>query len=137
LKLNAYMSKVQTNLVLAKKINVHAIDDERTDISDDDELIQISLRNLQSGFLVKPHSHLIRRPEKLNANEVWLVLAGQVEARIFDVDDTPVDSLLLNEGDLIAFYNGGHSLKVLKPHTKFIEFKSGPYLGVVNDKRSF
>jgi hypothetical protein len=88
------MSKVQTNLVLAKKINVHAINDERTDISDDDELIQISLRNLQSGFLVKPHSHLIRRPEKLNANEVWLVLAGQVEARIFDVDDTPVDSLL-------------------------------------------
>ena len=60
-----------------------------------------------------------------------------MEARIFDVDDTPVISLLLNVGDLIAFYTGGHSLQVLKSHTKFIEFKSGPYLGVVNDKRSF
>jgi len=132
-----YMSKVQSDKVLAKIINVYETNDERTDISDENELIQISLRNLQNGFTVKPHSHLIRRPEKFNANEVWLVLSGQVEARIFDFDDTSIDSLLLTGGDLIAFYNGGHSLQVLEAHTKFIEFKSGPYLGVINDKRSF
>jgi hypothetical protein len=131
------MSNVQPDIVLAKSINVYETHDERTDISDEDELIQISVRNLQTGFSVDPHSHLIRKPEKLDANEVWLVLSGQVEARIFDVDDTPVISLHLNVGDLIAFYTGGHSLQVLKSHTKFIEFKSGPYLGVVNDKRSF
>ena len=131
------MSNVQPDIVLAKSINVYETHDERTDISDEHELIQISIRNFQTGFSVDPHSHLIRKPEKLDANEVWLVLSGQVEARIFDVDDTPVISLLLNVGDLIAFYTGGHSLQVLKSHTKFIEFKSGPYLGVVNDKRSF
>ena len=79
------MSNVQPDIVLAKSINVYETHDERTDISDEHELIQISVRNLQTGFSVDPHSHLIRKPEKLDANEVWLVLSGQVEARIFDV----------------------------------------------------
>ena len=132
-----YSSRIQSKKILAKVVNVFEIHEDRTDLSEENELIQVSVRNFNEGFYVEPHSHLNRKPEQFNANEIWLVLSGEVEASIFDIDDKHVDTLLIKEGDLIAFYNGGHSLKVVKSPSKFIEFKSGPYLGVLNDKRSF
>ena len=137
MKSRIFASKIRPEKILVKIINVYNSDESRTDLSDSAESIQIILRNFKEPYSVAPHSHFDRVPQQYNANEVWVLISGTARADIFDVDDSFVASVELMEGDLAAFFNGGHSLTILNAPVKLLEFKSGPYPGVEGDKRNF
>ena len=68
------------------------------------------------------------------AQESWVVIKGLVEVTFYDIDDTILDKVILNPGDVSITYRGGHNYKILSDDTLVYEFKTGPYLGQQYDK---
>ena len=66
--------------------------------------------------------------------EVWVVLKGKLRSSLYDFDDKLLKEIILKAGDCIAFFRGGHELKVLEDNTYFYEIKNGPYNGISQDK---
>ena len=53
----------------------------------------------------------------------------------YDLNDKIVKKILLNDGDCVIIYSGGHSLSILEDDTILYEFKNGPYYGPEKDKK--
>jgi len=44
--------------------------------------------------------------------------------------------VILEDGDCLVLFRGGHSLEVLDKNTIMYEFKTGPYFGFEKDKET-
>jgi cupin fold WbuC family metalloprotein len=130
-------SVVEPSTTICKFINANEATQHRSDFSSTDSALQVSLRLLSNNVKVPPHAHMQVEKKYEIQNESWFIFSGKVLALIYDLNDELLSKLTLSAGDLIVFYNGGHSLEVLVDNTIFIEHKSGPYLGAENDKRNF
>ena len=120
--------------IICSFILKNQINEYRTDLSDENELLQGSARILKKDIYVKPHKHLPVKRETLGTQESWVVIEGKVLATLYDLDDSKLEEIELKAGSCMIFYRGGHSLKVIDDNTIFYEFKNGPYLGYDNDK---
>jgi mannose-6-phosphate isomerase-like protein (cupin superfamily) len=107
----------------------------RAQIVDSDEFLQVASLELKKGENFSAHKHLWKDlPTNRNiAQESWVILKGRVEVTFFDLDNSQLEKLVLNAGDISITLYGGHGYKVLED-TIAIEFKSGPYLGQILDK---
>jgi len=110
------------------------ITERRTDLSPDDEILQVCGRKMNQGVFVPAHRHLETIRNTNLTQEAWVLLKGKVEADFYDVDDSFLCKKIINSGDVVVLYRGGHSLKVIEDDTIFYEFKNGPYYGVDKDK---
>ena len=128
-------SKVEPDKILLSILRFDEIKDTRTDISPDDEFLQVSGTVLSSNFKVKAHKHKYQKRTTNLTQEAWIVLKGKVKARFFDLDDKQIFETILKNGDCISIFRGGHSLEVLEDKTVFYEFKNGPYNGALEDKQ--
>lgn len=116
-------------------MTLSTIRSQRHDLTYASEELQVSARKYSKEFTVKPHSHLKLERQTTSTAESWVVMRGSVQASLFDVDDTLIESVLLEEGDCMVFLNGGHGLKAGSEGAVVYEFKNGPYYGVDLDKR--
>jgi cupin fold WbuC family metalloprotein len=130
---NKIYSKKDGSLI-ASIIRLNDIKPYRTDISPESEFIQVSGRILEPNTYVKPHKHKPIKRETTITQECWIVLSGKIQADIYDIDDSKLDSIVINHGDCMVFFKGGHSLLSLEEDTIFYEIKNGPYYGYENDK---
>jgi mannose-6-phosphate isomerase-like protein (cupin superfamily) len=126
-------SKVNKELLLVinKKKDILI---NRTNLSPDDALLQASSKILTKNDLFKPHKHNNIKRETLGTNEAWVILSGSIEAQFWDIDDTPIHKEVLEEGDCVVVFSGGHGFKVQEEGTILYEFQNGPYFGQVKDK---
>lgn len=129
-----YHSKVDKEKLIFSILKFDDINEKRVDICPDHEYLQVSGRIMNQGFVAPPHKHL-----KINRNtdmtqESWIILEGKVKASFYDVDSSYLCNRIIEKGDVVVFYRGGHSLEVLEDNTVFYEFKNGPYYGVGIDK---
>jgi cupin fold WbuC family metalloprotein len=127
-------SKIKPNKLLASVLKFSEIKDKRTDICPDEEYVQCSGRILNKDFHVAPHKHKILNRHTDTTQEVWVVLKGKLKSYLYDLDDKFLEEIILEDGDCIAFFRGGHELKVLENDTYFYEIKNGPYHGLLEDK---
>jgi mannose-6-phosphate isomerase-like protein (cupin superfamily) len=130
-----YFSQKVTGLKLASRMTLATVSLQRHDLTDPSAELQVSARKYSNGFTVKPHSHLKLERHTSSTAESWVVMRGSVEALLFDVDDAPLGTVLLKEGDCMVFFNGGHGLHSGSEGAVVYEFKNGPYFGVELDKR--
>jgi hypothetical protein len=105
----------------------------RKDLSNPLEILQSSVRLLSKNTHVKPHKHLPIEKTTLGTQEAWVVIEGEILAKIYDLNDKYLLDLPLTSGDMAVFYRGGHELLATK-ETIFYELKTGPYHGYENDK---
>lgn len=107
----------------------------RAQLVDSDQFLQIATLELKSGESFSAHKHLWKDlpTNKSIAQESWVIIKGSVEVTFFDLDNSKLETHILNAGDLSITLYGGHGYKVLED-TIAIEFKSGPYLGQELDK---
>lgn len=107
----------------------------RSQLIDSDQFLQIATLELKGGENFSAHKHLLKDlpSNKSIAQESWVIIKGSVEVTFFDLDDSKLETHILNAGDLSITLYGGHGYKVLED-TIAIEFKSGPYLGQELDK---
>ena len=130
-----YFSLIVPGLMLASHVSLTNVNLQRQDLTGPRAELQVSARKYSKEFTVNPHSHLKLERQTTSTAESWVVMRGSVQASLFDVDDTLVESVLLEEGDCMVFLNGGHGLKAGSEGAVVYEFKNGPYYGVELDKR--
>lgn len=111
--------------------------DERVNVCPDDALLQLAFLPLKEGQTFKAHKH-IEKPVEINGtSESWIVLRGKVRAILYDLDDSILEEVELNQGDCsitICPVGAGHNYVCLEDDTLVVEYKNGPYMGIEKDK---
>ena len=134
LKVEHFFSKREENKLIFSILRLREITEKRVDLSPDEEYMQVCGRILKQGFKVAPHRHMNTKRETNLTQESWIILRGKVKASFYDLDDSFLCDRIIEKGDVVVFYRGGHGLEVLEEGTVFYEFKNGPYFGIEKDK---
>jgi cupin fold WbuC family metalloprotein len=106
----------------------------RTNISPENEFLQLASIKMRKGQTFKAHKHIFCEKTTNIAQESWLVMKGRVECILYDLDDTIIARPVLSTGDCSMTFRGGHNYLILDDDTIVYEYKTGPYLGQQMDK---
>ncbi len=106
--------------------------------SEDEEFVQVgSWYKYESGkYLAKHYHNKLERKTDIT-QEVFVIMKGRVETKMYDEDLSDVGSLILEEGDILIFFRGGHDFTILEDDTIVYELKNGPFYGSDKDKTKF
>ena len=131
--MNKIYSQVEPGRLLHLIFNTNEPFENRTDLSDPQQWLQVSVMNLPPAKKVGPHIHN-PRAETAPAipgvtQECWIVLRGEIKAGLFDLDRSPLAQHALTAGQMLVTFYGGHSLESGSAGARLIECKNGPYLG--------
>tara|TARA_A100001515_G_C4568926_1_gene209062 strand:- start:885 stop:1298 length:414 start_codon:yes stop_codon:yes gene_type:complete len=127
-------SKVKPDKLL-HIINRFSDIDGRTDIVPKENFLQCASLNMNKGDTFKPHKHVWKDgKDKVIAQESWVVIKGKVKCIFYDIDNTILETPILNQGDASFTLFGGHTYETLENDTIVYEYKTGPYEGQKLDK---
>jgi cupin fold WbuC family metalloprotein len=130
-----FYSNIEPSLLLHVVVRESDFIQGRIDLISDENFIQCSMLQLESGKTFKPHKHIWKdRNSKIIAQESWHVISGRVKCIFYDIDDTIIAEPILEAGDTSFTLQGGHNYLILEDDTKVLEYKTGPYEGQENDK---
>lgn len=129
-------SKIDPSKLLHVVVRKEEMTKGRTEIIPSNNFIQCSMLNLDIGHTFRPHKHIWKeRTHNVIAQESWVVIQGSVRCTFYDLDNSIVDEVILNQGDTSFTLEGGHTYLILTDNTLVYEYKTGPYEGQENDKR--
>lgn len=128
-------SKVKEDLLLHIINLKEDFINQRNDICDTDQFLQVSSLNLPNNKTFKPHKHVDCEKTVTTTQESWVVIQGKVKAILYDIDDSIIDEVVLSPGDCSITFYGGHNYLSMEDNTLVYEYKTGPYLGQEKDKR--
>jgi cupin fold WbuC family metalloprotein len=129
------LSQCQPGLLLHMVHRKSEMTEVRTDLVDSGHFIQCSALNLSQGQTFKPHQHVWKPgPDKVIAQESWVVISGRVRCLFFDTNGQLLAERELNPGDASFTLQGGHNYVALEENTLVYEYKTGPYQGQQLDK---
>jgi hypothetical protein len=129
-----YYSEVQDGLLL-HMVYRKADFLGRTEVIDPDNFLQLATLKLENDQTFKPHQHIWKDgPEKVKAQESWVVVQGVVQFMMYDIDGSYLGSEFIYPGDASITLHGGHTYKARTKDVLVYEFKTGPYTGQENDK---
>ena len=89
---------------------------------------QLAYMNRPAGYKISPHFHNEVRREVFYTQEVLLVRKGKVKVDFYDQEQSYLESLILQTGDVVLLASGGHGFEMLE-QSEIIEVKQGPYSG--------
>lgn len=121
--------------VLLHIINKSSEINTRKDMCQPEQFLQIACFELDKGKTFKSHKHIPKHVEHDITQESWIIVKGSVRAILYDLDDTVLEEVDLMQGDCSITFRGGHNYFCLEDNTLVYEAKTGPYLGVENDKK--
>jgi cupin fold WbuC family metalloprotein len=129
-----FYSKIQPGILLHIVYRLDEING-RTNISPDEEFLQLASIKMQKGQTFKAHRHIIVEKVTNITQESWLIIKGSVKCIFYDLDDTIIAEPILLSGDCSITFRGGHNYFILEDDTVVYEYKTGPYLGQEMDKK--
>lgn len=116
---------------------IHRFDEfgDRKELIDPSEVLQLSSQVISRGVTFRAHRHIPKSVDirEIVAQEAWVVLSGSVRVTYFDEDGLEICKRDLGPGDVSVTLFGGHSYQILE-ESKVLEFKTGPYMGQMQDK---
>jgi hypothetical protein len=127
-------SKIETDILLHIVYRFDEING-RTNISPEEEFLQLASIKMTKGQTFKAHKHIFLEKIINIAQESWLVMQGSVKCILYDLDDSIIDEPILLPGDCSMTFRGGHNYLILEDNTIVYEYKTGPYLGQEFDKK--
>lgn len=101
----------------------------------DEDFVQVATWNYPRDKKSSTHSHKIAERVANRTQEVIYFKTGKVKAKIYSEDDKLLKEAILNAGDLIIIFGGGHGIEILEDNTQAIEIKNGPYPGLEKDRK--
>lgn len=113
-------------------------EEERIDISPNEEFLQVASLRLPKGKTFKPHRHIFQKREINITQESWAIISGKVRAILYDIDNTIIETVILEAGDCSITYGsgslaGGHTYECIEDAV-VLETKNGPYMDTAHDK---
>lgn len=128
-------SKVSPNRLLHIIHRFSEMEPNRKDLVPQNNFLQIATIELPPNKTFKPHKHKWNHFSGTKiAQESWLVLSGQVKAILYDIDNSLLSEIILNEKDMSITLEGGHNYLAGEHGARVIEIKTGPYEGQEKDK---
>ena len=127
-------SKVDPSVLLHIVNKQEEITHQRSNMTPDEEFIQVSCFKLDNGKTFKAHKHIENIRTTTITQESWIVIKGKVKAILYDLDDTILEEVILEPGDCSITFRGGHNYLALEDDTVVYEYKTGPYFGIDKDK---
>ena len=108
----------------------------RKNIVSPNQFLQVSAISLSENEEFQAHVHTWKdcKIDRTVAQEAWVVIKGEVKTALFDESEVLVGEASLGPGDCCITLFGGHKYKASSDAIVY-EFKSGPYLGDLLDKR--
>lgn len=99
------------------------------------ECLQVAVgSNLQPAHAFSgAHKHNPQHRITEKTQETFILIHGKVEIELFDINDEPLERVILGPGDCYVYLNGGHNFTILEK-TTFYEIKNGPYTNREKDK---
>lgn len=128
-------SKVDPTKLLHLVNRMEEIQD-RTDIAENHQFLQLATLRLGAGKTFRPHQHIWKPSptEQVIAQESWVVIKGRVRVFFYDTDGALLDTQIIEQGDCSMTFEGGHTYEILEEDTVVYEYKTGPYQGQELDK---
>ena len=128
-------SKIEPEKLLHMVVRKEDMTPGRQDVVSEEHFIQCSILNMEEGKTFKPHKHIWKeRTRNVIAQESWIVIQGRVQCFFYDLDDTIIETVILEVGDASFTLEGGHNYLILENDTLVYEYKTGPYEGQALDK---
>lgn len=115
--------------VLALVIRTAYLPDTTHFLTPPDHKLQMGFIVYGAGSEIKPHFHRPPKREIRETSEALFVRKGKVEAHIFSDKTTLAAKVMLEQGDILVLFSGGHGFKILEDAV-LLEIKQGPYMGV-------
>lgn len=112
----------------------------RIDVTPAEEFLQAALMRCNNGTRFRPHKHIWKDfnsqygYNQIKTQECWIVFRGLIKVTIYDDDDSILNIIILQEGDAVFLFHGGHTFECMEDHSCIFEFKTGPYEGQAKDK---
>jgi len=133
--MNYIYSKKEPNKLL-HLINKFDEITERTNVAEDYQFLQLATLRMEKGKTFRPHQHIWKPSptEKIIAQESWVVIKGSVKVYMYDIDGELLTTEVIRQGDCSMTFEGGHTYEILEDDTVVYEYKTGPYMGIENDK---
>lgn len=106
--------------------------------SSDGDFLQVGTWGYDKGKELLPHIHnkgVARQIDR--TQEVVHVIEGRLKASVFSEDEALVATLVIEKGDTLILFAGGHSYQIMDDNTTVLEVKNGPYVGPNRDRRRF
>ena len=94
--------------------------------TDNESEFQLASFQLDKNEEIYRHYHPNQSRSIKTTSEVLVLIEGEILIKIYDYDLNFLEEIVLNSGDTIGFFGGGHGLELLRD-SKFIEVKQGPY----------
>jgi cupin fold WbuC family metalloprotein len=127
-------SKTNTDRLLHIVYYKESMINERQEIVEPNNFIQVCALNMKKGKTFRPHQHIWKDgPDRVIAQESWCVISGLVDVSFFDIDGKFLAKVRLYPGDISVTLEGGHTYECIEESIVY-EYKTGPYTGVENDK---
>src|SRR3954470_21874743 len=104
-----------------------------TFLTPDESIQQVGFVVHAAGAEVRRHYHLPLERSIVGTPEVLVVREGRCRLDVYDDELEPVESLELEEGDIMVMVGGGHGFEMLED-TVLVEVKQGPYMGTQEKK---
>lgn len=105
--------------------------------SDSDWFLQAGMWWYQSDKKLDAHYHKHCPREITHTQELLFVVSGSMEAKLYSEDQEFLESIKLNQNDILILLTGGHSYRILEENTQVLEVKNGPYYGPELDRERF
>ncbi|MHB0896060.1 MAG: cupin domain-containing protein [Spirochaetales bacterium] len=132
------MNEIKRNgITLARHITKDDWKDGLSFFSKDSESVQVGAWSYNAGMVLKRHIHNEAPRQVARTQEVLFVLAGSIEATIYDLDENEVECVVARSGEIVILLDSGHGYRILEDNTQVVEIKNGPYLGADVDRRRF
>ena len=107
---------------------------EKNFVTENEQEMQLASFNLKKGTKILNHYHPNQTRTITSTAEVITVIDGSLKINIFDDDLKIVESQIINSGETVALFAGGHGIEVIEK-SRFIESKQGPYIEDIDKVR--
>lgn len=129
---------VKDGKILARYITADDIKPGLISLTNDNEFLQVvAWGHYEKGKYLQDHWHNEFERTALRTYEAIYVVKGAIEARLFDLDLIPVETITVKQGELLILLESAHGYTILEDDTTVLEIKNGPFMGVDKDKTKF
>ena len=129
---------IKDGKILARHITQEDIKPGLLSFTNDNEFLQVvTWGHYEKGKYLQDHWHNEFERTALRTYEVVYVVKGAIEARLFDFNLVPVETLVVSQGEMLILLESAHGYTILEEDTTVIEIKNGPFMGVDKDKTKF
>jgi len=116
---------IEYNGVVYAKIYKNSIwPDNLNFYTQDKDFVQVSTWNYDNGKHLKAHKHKVADRVSNRTQEVIFVKSGKMNASFYSEGNKLICNKIIEAGDFIIIFSGGHAYDILDDKTQIFEIKN-------------